>query len=116
MALFLAKPGQDSMRKRKKKISFRSVSIRTELEHSQKKKKINKKHHLDFISIKTLSGQVEKEKKKKIQICSYPTRARAFAKKIKKKKKGHSRFISMQTMPKQTEKETKKILFLPNQG
>ena len=64
MAFSQAKMGRDSLRKRKKKLSFRSVTTRPRIENSKKtSKKILKikKHHHVFISSQTGSGVAEKE-------------------------------------------------------
>ena len=64
MAFSQAKMGRDSLRKRKKKLSFRSVTTRPRIENSKKtSKKILKikKHHHVFISSQIGSGVAEKE-------------------------------------------------------
>ena len=87
MASFQAKTGWDSLRKRKKKLSFRSVIIQPVIENSKKiAKKLKfqknsekiqkiKKHHYGFFSSQNGKGLAEKEKKKIIvPISYYPTK------------------------------------------
>ena len=67
MSSFQAKTGWERLRKRKKKLSFRSVPTRPGIENSKKNiKKIQKikKHHYGFFSSQNESGVAEKEKKK----------------------------------------------------
>ena len=68
MASFEAKAGWETPRKRKKKnLSFRSVSTHPVIENSKKlanklKKKL-KKHHYGFFSSQNRLGKAEKERK-----------------------------------------------------
>ena len=121
MASFQAKTGWDSLRKRKKKLSFRSVIIQPVIENSKKiAKKLKfqknsekiqkiKKHHYGFFSSQNGMGLAEKEEKK-LLFRSVTTRpgienSKKTSKKILKIKKHHHVFISSQTGSGVAEKE-----------
>ena len=76
MALFQAKTGRERPRKREKKIivPISSYSTRNrELKRNSKKIQKIKKHHYGYISIQNESGEVEKERKKKLSFRLVPT-------------------------------------------
>jgi len=88
MASLHVKTGRDSQRKRKKKLSFRSVTTRPGTENSQKiAKKFKKLKNILMASFQAKTGQErprKREKKIYVLISSNPSRNREFQKNSKK--------------------------------
>ena len=123
MASFQAKTVRARLRKREKKLSFRSIPSRPGTQNSQKIAKKLKKNHYGFFSSQHGVGLADKEKKKKLSFQSVPTRpgienSKKNSKKIQKIKKHYYGFISSQNRLGDAEKERKKNyrshLFLPD--
>ena len=110
MASFQAKTVRARLRKRKKKVSFRSVPNRLGIENSKKiGKKFKKLKNIKMASFQAKTGRERPRKReKKLSLRSVPTRPGIKnSKKIQNIKKHHYGFFSSQNEMGLAEKEKK---------